>query len=558
MLRKGLYSVIILVALVFLGKGFLLFSGDVFGYHDITQAGRVSEFVTNLRSLQLPPRIAPSFSFGMGYPIFNHYAPFAYWVTGLMTLIGVSTPLALKLSFFMAVVVAGVSMYFFLNEYFHEYSALVGGVLYASSPYIALEIFVRGNLAELWFLSLLPLVLFLSHKVVSSSSNRWFIALAFSFSFLMTAHNALSIIGGAFVLLYGLLFHNKKVVYALGVGGLLSAYFLVPAVLELASTHATSIATQTSYIDHFVCPRQLWNSPLGYGGSTAGCSDGMSFQVGKVLLSVGVVGILLYIFRHLRYVVKHTSMRIENRHVITLCGLTLITLFLSLGMSQPIWEALDSFLELFQFPWRFLGFFVFGLSFFAAYAVNHTRYIKYMWVLVAAVALTAILLGAQFFIPNPDKTWSNEDFMNEFVSKDYLRNEIVYRVPEYVPTSVDIDAWLNTQGNDVTNEPLIVQDGELFTTITESPFSFEVGTSSRSFLINKHYAPYWNIHLNGEKRIPTDFDELGRPIMTTDAEKTIVKVTYTQTSLQWLANMLTLVGVALLLLPYAHTWKRKP
>ena len=559
MLKRGVYSVVIATFLILLGKGFLLFSGDMFGFHDITQAGRVSDFALNLRSFQIPPRIAPSFSFGMGYPIFNHYAPFAYWITAGLHVLGFTIPAALKVSFLAAVMVGGVGMYYLLKEYLSDYAALVGAVLYASSPYMAVEVFVRGNLAEIWFLGLLPVVLYALHQTLTEPKHRhmWFVILALVFSFLMTAHNALSIVGGGFVVVYALLYRNTKVLYALVVGGLLSAYFMIPAVFELSGTHATAIATETAYADHFVYPSQLWHSPHGYGGSTAGCVDGMTFQIGKVLLVLGVIGLFLYLLRYVRHYLKNKTAMSGQAHVVLFVLLTGVSGLLTLPYAQPVWLALEPFLELFQFPWRFLGFFVFGLAFFAAYVVNHVRQKTYVWAIAGAISLVAIALSMPFFVPNPDKVWDEDGFTTQYVSEDYIRHDIAYRVPEYIPTSVNADAWMQTQGNDVTNEPLIMTDGELYTLISESPVGFEAATSSRSFLINKHYAPYWSINLNNQPFEPTEFDELGRPIVTRDVEKTLVKVGYAQTPVQHVANILTLTGMILLVLPYMRLWIQK-
>jgi hypothetical protein len=50
-------------------------NGKMFNYHDDTQAARIQQFVLNLKSLKIPPRIAPTFSNRLGFPVFNFYAP---------------------------------------------------------------------------------------------------------------------------------------------------------------------------------------------------------------------------------------------------------------------------------------------------------------------------------------------------------------------------------------------------------------------------------------------------------------------------------------------------
>ena len=141
-------TVVLVFFTIVIGRGFLLFANKMFGFHDMTQAARVSDFVVALKLLHIPPRIAPNFSFGMGYPIFNHYAQASYWITSALVLATGSIVLALKLAFLLPVVLGGVFMYLLLRNRMSAQASIVGAVLYASSPYFALEVFVRGNLGE--------------------------------------------------------------------------------------------------------------------------------------------------------------------------------------------------------------------------------------------------------------------------------------------------------------------------------------------------------------------------------------------------------------------------
>lgn len=559
MLKKSLLVGVLIAFLLLLGKGFMLHTTDMYGFHDITQAGRVSDFALSVRSGNIPPRIAPTFSYGLGYPIFNHYAPTAYWITSDLHHLGLSIPYALKLSFFMAVLVGGISMSLFVRQHLSEYAALVAGTLYASSPFVGGEIFVRGNLAEIWFMALLPLTLYLVHKVTVVSRHKWSVALAFTFSLLMTSHNALSMVGGAFVVMYSLMRPSRRLLMALVLGGLMSAYFLIPAVFELSSTHATEIAKGTMYAEHFVCPRQLWNSPLGFGGSMNGCIDGMSFQLGKILLIMGLLGLGAYVASLL-------SSKQRNTQHIALALLALGSLILTTRFSEPVWVAVEPILELFQFPWRFLSVASFGLAFFAGIAIDSLgQRMKPMpfAVTVALICVVGIFLSIPFFQPNPDKKWTKEDFTTNYLSEDYLRNQIAYRVPEYIPADVDVDAWMALKDGspDVLppKAPIISQDGELYTTVDESPFGYHIATSSKTFLINKHMSPQLSIRINNKEYKPTALDALGRPQVTVTSEKTLVDVSYVQTPLEKVSNAVTLIALILLVVPYIRTfqsWKK--
>src|SRR5206468_3841834 len=114
----------------------------------------------NLTHGQIPPRISPHMSFKMGYPVFTFYAPFAYWVSSALNLSGFDVADSLKLSFLIAIILGALGMYYFLRSFFGMVASIFGAALYACSPYVAVEIFVRGNLGEVWFLGLLPWTLY--------------------------------------------------------------------------------------------------------------------------------------------------------------------------------------------------------------------------------------------------------------------------------------------------------------------------------------------------------------------------------------------------------------
>src|SRR5205085_2001923 len=80
-----------------------------------------------------------------------------------------------------------------------------------------------------------------------------------------------------------------SVVLAMGV----AAYFWIPALLEKKYTMVNLLVTELAhYSIHFVAPIQFWYSPWGYGGSTFGLNDGLSFQIGKAHLLLFVVSVI--------------------------------------------------------------------------------------------------------------------------------------------------------------------------------------------------------------------------------------------------------------------------
>ena len=65
--------------------------------------------------------------------------------------------------------------------------------------------------------------------------------------------------------------------------GLGFSSFLVACGFEMGYTNVSSqVGGGADFKDHFVCLSQFWNSLWGFGGSTKGCIDGLSFRLGKI------------------------------------------------------------------------------------------------------------------------------------------------------------------------------------------------------------------------------------------------------------------------------------
>ena len=173
-MKKIIIFLTLLILIFTIGKNLLPFEDRMFDFHDESQPARIQQFVLNIKSLQIPPRIAPNMSFNLGYPVFNHYAPFSYWVTSFINILGFDIFDSLKLSFLLAIILSFLFCFLFLQEFFDFKPSLLAAILYATSPWIAVEIFIRGNLGEVWFMALLPIIFWSLYKN-SQSKNQLFL-----------------------------------------------------------------------------------------------------------------------------------------------------------------------------------------------------------------------------------------------------------------------------------------------------------------------------------------------------------------------------------------------
>lgn len=537
-MKKLLFIIVLIGVVSLIGKSLNPFDPRMFDFHDDTQAARIQQFALNIKAGMIPPRVAPDLSFGLGFPVFNFYAPFSYWITTAIHLIGVPIPIAIKTSFLLAIVSAFIAMYLFLQRFFSEEASLLGGAFYSSSIWFAIEIFVRGNLGEIWFLALFPLTLYVLHLHSEKPNRVTFVLSTLILSSLFTVHNVLSLVSLIIVGSYILLLPHKKQLLSIFVLALiLSSYFLIPAFLESRLTYASFVAEKTNYQDHFLCLKQMWTAPTWeFGGSGPGCdADTMPFVLGKIHIVLGLLGMGAFLLRFRR----------EKKHkkIYSFIGIIgLVSLFLTLYSSSFIWNLFASVFSLFQFPWRFLVFGSFLLAFFSGYLFNVIQ-IPYRKI-VTLIFIVIILFTSSKYFSKPWLYSTNEILIN-LASEKYITQKAAYHMAEYLPKTADYDYWRSFENNPMKF-------------VKAPPFQKEYfGNRGGTITLNIHYFPFWRIMINGKEYIPGSFDKLGRPVISVSESSTIV-VNYQQTLIEQLGNIFTIVASVLMfcILLYKPLWNK--
>lgn len=348
---KNNYGLFIVLILSFWAIQPFFVSG-FFPMHDNTQVARVFEMGKMLGEGIFPVRWVPDLGYGYGYPIFNFYAPLAYYVGGAFMPLGFDALVATKIMMVLGVLLAGIFMYFLAREFFGELGGVISGLFYLYTPYHAVDIYVRGDVAEFWAYAFIPLAFLGIYK-------RDILIGSIGFAAIILSHNLTAMMITPFLLIVILLncfayqksklftIHNSLFMILLGLA--VSAFYWVPALLELKSTNVFSqIGGGADFRDHFVCLNQLWSSPWGFGGSAKGCIDGMSFMIGKlnIITSVAALALAIFTMRNKNY---------NNYKYYTFLSFAgfILAVFFTLGLSKSIWQAIPT-MAFFQYPWRFL------------------------------------------------------------------------------------------------------------------------------------------------------------------------------------------------------------
>ncbi len=528
------------------------FDGRFFDYHDNTQPARIKEFFLNLKNLKIPPRIAPNFYFSYSYPVFNFYAPATYWLASVPQFFGADPASAAEISFAALILIAFWGMYRFCRSFFGKAASFLSASVYITSPYIAVEIFIRGNLAELGVWAILPWALW-------ALKERKFLSATLFTSFLLTSHNILSLTILPFLLLW-VFWQYKKTsdptpVFSLILSLLLSSYFLVPALWEQGYVWAKEIASRTDYKDHFLCLSQLWNSQGWYfGGSIPGCQDTMSFKLGKLQILISIAGITLFLLNLGKKKVR------ENLEALLILALGVTATFATLDLSAFLWQIFENWLKVFQFPWRFLIFTIFSLAFFSSYLIENLKKTPLLQIL-----LTIFLILSLFFINKKyffkDVLQEKDKFFSRYLSEDYINFVVVANIPEYLsrqtnyqkilPLLQELKKEFKEKGEIADKKNIFFISGEKIKKNSSSKDPFlkkaEIKIPNRQVLtLGLHYTQQWSIKVNNTPIIPEKFDDFGRVLLELEQGEYLIQAEYRQTKVQIIASFISFLSLLLL------------
>jgi len=550
-LKISIFILVLILIVFFFGKGLNIFSRTMFEFHDGTQSARIQQFTLNLKNLKIPPRLAPDMNLRMGYPVLNFYAPFSYWITSGINLLGFDVVNSLKISFLTCIILAFVFSFVFFRLFFAFIPSLIGAILYITSFYFPVDIFIRGNLAEVWFIALMPLSLYLLYKNSQKPKTSSFVLATIILAASFTSHNLLSMIFIPLTIIFTLLLKNKKInLLAIILALLLSSYFLLPLFLENRLTIAQKMAAQTNYQDHFLCLNQLWDSPWGYGGSIPGCHDGMTFKLGKIQIIFAVLGLISF-FIHKFLKGKKPMLHASCFMFFVLIG----SLFMTTNFSKFIWDLFSPFLAVFQFPWRFTTFSLIGLAFFSAYFWQVIN-VPYKSLVGFLIVLLIIGLSAKYF---QGRTMAKNHFIDKYLSQDYIEKDAALRIPEYFSiqpqNKIEFDYKKPYQlaFYDSIDPKIAVKVDQKYKKVLYIPFPTQLW-------LNINYFPFWKITVNGKLLQPNiDFklDSLNRPLINVD-RPSIITVAYEQTLIEKFGNLLSLATFVLIfyLIKNKKLWKK--
>ena len=332
----------------------------------------LTEFDAALRDGVWYPGWATDQALGYGYPTFVLIPPLAYYVAEIFDLLGATTVAAIKWTWALATIGAGLAMYAYARHVMGRQRGLLAAVVYVYVPYHLADIYVRAALAEYAAFVWMPLALLAFHRLVENASARRVGLAALAYGALWLTHNLTGMVFtfllAAYVLFRLLVEQGTwrdrigRAAAALG-GALLglgiASALILPNLFERAFINQEQwVRAGYDYALHFVHPGHFLSPTWGYAPGPPGTEGGMSFQLGAVPLILAIVATVAAFRRPPR----------ERALSLFFAAATLLLIFLMLPVSGPLWESLP-LAALIQFPWRLLALTAVTLAILSGFAV---------------------------------------------------------------------------------------------------------------------------------------------------------------------------------------------
>jgi uncharacterized membrane protein len=570
---SSLFTSLFIVFIITIPAFLSILNSNYFSMHDDQHIARLYLLVTGIRQWDLFPRWVDMLGFGHGYPLFNFYPPLIYYVSAVFYFLGFSLIWSIKLMIISGFLISASGIYFLVKKMAGRIPALFGAAVYTYFLYHSITVYVRGALAEFYSLAVLPFVFLSLYNLSKKLSYKNLIMLGISFALLVLTHPliafpSLIFIGMFFIFLF---FQNKEKIkfslLSLGGGILalgLSAFFWLPSMVERKYTLIDNILTKelANYKDHFVYPSQLWYSPWGYGGSTPGTADGMTFQLGKL----PIIFVVLSLFFGLLYFLKRKKLDATLKIYVFILFSLFISIFMMTEYSSFIWDRI-SFLWYIQFPWRFLTFtnlfvavssafsILFVMDFLKTFDKKKSSLIT--GVIAVIFVVFTIFKYSQYFKPQR-MIATNDRERTSF-------KEIAWRISgtsyEFVPSSVRTKktklgtTTLAINENELTEKKYQIVTGKAEVKITKDTFAKKefkiIAGTNIVFQLNTYNFPGWQAVLDG-KEIKID-DKNDLTLINVSVPKGQHKLTFSfmDTKVRTigdLASVLSLVAALALLL----------
>lgn len=509
----------------------------LFTSHDIGhQVIRIYYYFQALDEGKFFPNWISQLANGYGYPLFffSYQLP---WMIGTFFLkIGFDISNTIKILFFLSFLGSGISMYFLIKSLFNNsIAAFLSSIIYMWNPYHFLITLVGASMGIAFIFVFLPMV-FLGINSIRENRKWGVIVLEFGVLGIILSHSMHIVFLLPIILIFFLWsFFNtdsrtkflKKLVFGLLIGILISSFYLIPAIYynKFISVH-TLEAVSKLYEKNFVDFKQLIYSKWGFSAISSNAKEGeLSFQVG-ITQWISVVGLILLI----------SFGKLPKNHqklsIYLLIGF-LISIFLMLDITKPIWNFLEKFIFL-DFPFRLILPSLFIASICSAILLANFKK-------RAQIIILIILL---FIAIYTNRNHLNVASYTNIPLSVYFKSDLTSNgANEYLPINAD-SKLLYKPNYFIEGQDLSASNAEYTTTSLTFTLRSEKDASAS---ISQFYFPGQKLYVDGEIK-KFNIDKQGRISFHALEGEHIISVKYEETPIIIFSRFLSVLGTIILLL----------
>lgn len=385
------------------------------------------EVVSQWRHGIFYPRWAAWAHFGYGEPRFIFYPP-ASWILGALISVVFPWTLATSVYIWIALVAAGVSMFFLARRWLDRRSATFAAVLYAVNPYHLVIVYWRSAFAELLAACLIPLLLLFVVEAVEGRRRILALGLVLAAAWLTNAPAAVMIHYSLALLIVFFAWRKRSPqlllagAAAVALGACLAAFYLLPAIYEQKwVTISQAVSAGSRPQDNFL-----------FVHTTDPDHDAFNHVISWVaVLEMGLIAV--------SFVGGKLWRRRDDLSNVSLVWVVACSV-LMLPMTLFLWDILPK-MRFMQFPWRWL------LCLSMVFAIVLTMGLRrWPWRAAACLLSLLVVVGAWHKIQEP--WWDNAADLREM--QDNMSDRIGYEgTNEYTPLGAKPSA-INKDARNVT------------------------------------------------------------------------------------------------------------
>jgi len=537
--KEFLYSSLVIALLSFISViGLFLHPGVPETFDARAHITSIAQFSTALSQGNLPVVWLGNVA-NYGAPAGLYVQQLPIYVGGLINIVLNNPYISYVTVLFLSILLSGVIFYKFLRLYVGELPSILGVVLLTFAPFRIIDIYVRGDLPEVFSSIFLPLILLCLYYFVQTKQKLAFFGLVLSITGLILSHPLAFVIYSFifipyfFFLLYEkfhtirFLWNKEGVIYiiyfllalALALG--ISSYYVIPLSVEVKK-----------YLLYFKLPTHFdKNQIFGWQNFFSPFWDRNTSQ----LITVGSIEMIGFIFFLLYEGYKFRTKKFSIGLAEFLVCVSVLYIFFLTKFSYFIYE--HTALGEIQYAWRMLvGFIFLPAILFAAIAERF----KKKWIIILFIIFLCLIrlpqLSGKNFTTHPNSYY---DFTSFNVYAPYL-NTIWIEKPESYPRKPDKGEILeNGNGMIVSSK------------VENLKRTYVIDAKERLHMIDyTFYFPGWNVYIDNKLTEIEFQNSLYRGVITyyVPQGKHVVNVVFEDTLVRKAGKIISVISIILFIL----------